>query len=93
MLPASSYEGFIGALEFRSQCCILLFMDNGGQRQGQRGQRQGQRGQRQGQRPCQRNRWRRQTTSLPTPPGPLKLSLFGEIYLKINIQNINIKIT
>ena len=37
MLPAPSYGRFTGALEFRSQCCILLFMDNGGQRQGQRG--------------------------------------------------------
>ena len=25
VLPASSYGGFIGALEFRPQCCILFF--------------------------------------------------------------------
>ena len=41
VLCALSHGRFTGALEFRSQCCILLFY---GQRQGQRGQRQGQRG-------------------------------------------------
>ena len=44
---------------------------------GQLGHHQGQRGQRQGQRPCPRNRSPTQTT-LSTPPGPLKLRLFGE---------------
>ena len=29
VLPASSYGGYTGALEFRSQCCILLFYEYG----------------------------------------------------------------
>ena len=44
-----------------------------------------------GQRPSHRNRWHTQTTPLPTPPGPLKLRLFGEIFkhdLKNYLKNI-----
>ena len=70
-----------------SQCIFGPLGANGGQRgqRGTTGDHGGPRGPRGttggngGQRPRARNLAQTQTTPLPTPPGPLKLRLFGEI--------------